>query len=406
MCDNASGTKTWRANFGQDSTFAGVITAGGNADDNGVGDFKYAPPSGYLALCTANLPEPVVGPLGDSLSGDNMNTVLWTGDGAAPRSITGVGFQPDWVWIKGRNATWDHHSIDVIRGANNYLKSSSTAAEASSGAGNEIISSFDSDGFSLATSSVNGNSNNSGSTYVGWNWKAGGTASSNTDGSITSSVSANTDAGFSVVTYSGNGSSSATVGHGLGVAPSMLIVKRRDTSGYGWNVYHSAIGASKVLFLNSTAAEASTSLWNSTAPTSSVFSLGTSSGANASGGTYVGYCFADVDGYSKAGSYTGNGSTDGAFVYTGFRPAWILIRLYDNGGTNWLIYDDTRDAFNVTDEALLPNSSSATGGSANAMDIVSNGFKFRSSAGSLNASNYNYIYMAFAKNPFKYANAR
>jgi hypothetical protein len=404
MCDNASGTKTWRANFGQDSTFSGATTAGGNSDDNGIGDFKYAPPAGYLALCTANLPEPVVGPLGDSLSDENFNTVLYTGNAVQDRTISGVGFQPDWVWIKDRSAANTHVLMDSVRGGTKQLFSNLSNSEQTN---TDLTNGFASDGFIVGdnvtgTGATNLNSN----TYVGWNWKAGGTAASNTDGSITSQVSANTDAGFSVVTYSGNGSSSATVGHGLGVAPSMLIVKRRDTSGYGWNVYHSAIGASKVLFLNSTAAEASTSLWNSTAPTSSVFSLGTSSGANASGGTYVGYCFADVDGYSKAGSYTGNGSTDGAFVYTGFRPAWILIRLYDNGGTNWLIYDDTRDAFNVTDEALLPNSSSATGGSANAMDIVSNGFKFRSSAGSLNASNYNYIYMAFAKNPFKYANAR
>jgi hypothetical protein len=406
MCDNASGTKTWRANFGQDSTFAGVITAGGNADDNGVGDFKYAPPSGYLALCTANLPEPVVGPLGDSLSGDNMNTVLWTGDGAAPRSITGVGFQPDWVWIKGRNATWDHHSIDVIRGANNYLKSSSTAAEASSGAGNEIISSFDSDGFSLATSSSNGNSNNSGSTYVGWNWKAGGTAVSNTDGSVTSQVSANVDAGFSILSWTTQ-SGAFTTGHGLSQAPEMFIEKNR-TSANNWTIYHKGIASdaeTDYLLFTTAAAGDDNRPWNDTAPTSTVIHHG--NGWHSSGQDMIGYAFHSVDGFSKVGSYTGNGSNDGPFVYTGFRPAWVMFKCTSLSGSQWVVYDAVRDSFNPVDSWLNPNRINAEGtDSIYDVDFTANGFKIRNSDIAWNTSGASYIYLAFAENPFKYANAR
>jgi len=404
-----STTKTWvprfegynipivDVNFGQDSTFAGATSAGGNQDDNGIGDFKYAPPSGYLALCTDNLPEPTI------VDGSEyFNTVLYSGNGA-DRNID-VGFKSNFVWVKERNNAPAHRLYDSIRGDGQALFSNLTNAEYN-GVNDGIHFDY-ADGFNIDVG-INVNSyNGTNDSYVAWNWKAGGTASSNTSGSITSQVLANTDAGFSIVTYSGNGSSSATVGHGLGVVPSMLIVKRRNTAGYGWNVYHPTIGASKVLFLSSTVAESGTSLWNSTAPTSSVFSLGTSSGANASGGTYVGYCFAEVDGYSKAGSYTGNGSTDGPFVYTGFRPAWVMLKR-TNSAEDWVLVDSTRSTFNDAGHTLFPNLSDTENNyTSGSLDLVSNGFKLRNSGGLRNGNGDTYIYLAFAETPFKYANAR
>ncbi len=387
---------TMTLNFGQDSTFSGARPAGGNQDANGVGDFKYAPPSGYLALCTANLPTPSI------VDGsEHFNTVLFSANNST-QSITGVGFQPDWVWTKSRTNAYSHGLYDSVRGVNLRLRSDTTGAEVSQ---TNMLNSFDADGFSLGQ---NDDANYLGS-GVAWNWKAGGTAVSNTAGSITSQVSANTDAGFSIVSWTGSGTN-YSIGHGLSQAPEFFVVKRRDAAD-NWMAFHSSVitpsatNKSYIWLNNSSGVNTNSVATTFTSSTSSVIGLGTDTTAAGINDRLVGYAFHSVEGFSKAGSYTGNGSSDGTFVYTGFRPAWIMLKRSD-GTENWLIYDTERDSHNVTDEALLPNSSSASGGSANAMDILSNGFKFRATSGSLNASGGDYIFLAFASTPFKYATAR
>jgi hypothetical protein len=256
--------------------------------------------------------------------------------------------------------------------------------------------------------------NTSAATYVAWNWKANGSGSSNTAGSITSTVSANTTSGFSIVTYTGNGSN-ATVGHGIGIAPSMVIVKQLDIN-RNWPVYFKSIGATKFLTIDNVDAEqTAATFWNSTAPTSTVFSLGTDGALNQSGAPYVAYCFAPIAGYSAFGSYRGNGSSDGTFVFTGMRPAFILVKASSNGSAgsaNWLILDSTRDPYNVAYNKLAANAATAenTGtignSTENNYDLLSNGFKARTTNGSSNENGTIYIYMAFASNPFKYSLAR
>ena len=404
--DQTSKDTTSIVNFGQDSSFAGNETAQGNADENGIGDFYYAPPSGFLALCTANLPDPVaaVDPAKGGSPQDYFNTVLWTGNGGT-QSITGVGFQPDWVWIKDRSEV-DHHVLtDSIRGVTKSLFSNLTNAEVVSA---QDLTSFGADGFTVGTNDrVNGSSD----THVAWNWKAGTSfsndASSTGVGSIDSSGSVNTDVGFSIISYTGTGSA-GTVAHGLGVAPEMYIVKRRDADGHSWPVYTSTLGATKQLRLSGTNAEitaAGITIWNNTEPTSSVFSVGTNTDSNASSGTYIAYCFASVDGYSKIGSYTANSNADGPFVYTGFRPAWLLIKKTD-GSASWWLVDSTRNPFNVTNKYLLPDASTeeSAGSDYTTADFVSNGFKIRNTSTAFNSGTH--IYMAFAEQPFKYANAR
>jgi len=376
-------------NFGQDSSFAGTETRQNNSDGNGYGDFYYTPPSGYLALCTQNLATELSPTIDDG--SQYFNTAIWTGTGSAVN--VDVGFQPDWVWLKSRNVVGNHRAFDSTRGATKSLKPNTTDAEATE---STYLSSFNSDGF---TSSVFSSSN----TAVSWNWKAnGGTTSSNTDGSITSTVQANTTAGFSVVTYTGTGSA-GTIGHGLSNPLDMIIVKSR-TQGAGsrfWAVYHSANTSAPetdYLRLNGTDATAdSNTIWNDTAPTSSVFSVNASSSVNNSSDNYVAYCFHSVEGYSKFGSYAGNGSSDGTFVYTGFRPA-IVIQKSTTQVSNWITYDNKRPEYNVQNKALYPNLNNAEGTSTG-YDFVSNGFKLRTSGG-LNSSGHTYIYMAFAENPF------
>jgi len=265
--------------------------------------------------------------------------------------------------------------------------------------------SFDANGFTKAAAeSVNGR------TYVAWNWKANGSGSTNTAGSITSTVSANTTSGFSVVTYTGTGTT-ATIGHGLGVAPSMLIFKSRSNGSENWNVYHKSLGASTNILLNSTiAAFTDAAFLNATAPTSTVLSVGGagSTGTNQGSGTYVCYAFAEVAGYSKFGSYTGNGSNDGPFVFTGMRPAYVMIKRTNSSGTSWNIFDTTRSPFNVTDDALFADltNAEAVNESTLAFDILSNGFKLRTTGTSVNGSGDTYIYMAFASAPLKFSLAR
>ena len=391
--DSSGSTSTYIANFGQDSSFAGNKTAQGNQDGNDIGDFYYTPPTGYLALCTSNLPDVAVVP------SEHFNTVLYSGNGST-QSITGVGFQPDFTWFKNRNSTQGHELFDVIRGVASSLRSHNTDAE-NTDSPNDRLTSFDSDGFSLG---ADGNPNNSSNTYVAWNWKANGSGSSNTDGSITSTVSANVDAGFSIVSYTGNATNDATIGHGLSKAPDLMIVKSRDGADAGTHQWYVYEGTSASLYLESTEPLHSDNRLKSAQATT--FTVSQHAQCNASGDAYIGYMFHSVEGYSKVGHYTGNGNADGTFVYTGFRPAFILLK-QTTAVQDWQIYDVKRSPTNLIDDALYPNTSAAeaTANYLN-MDIVSNGFKVRAVSGANNVNNGTYVYLAFAETPFKFSNAR
>jgi len=332
-----------------------------------------------------------------------FNTKVYTGDGNDGKTVTGVGFQPDWVWIKNRNTTNWHILSDSVRGGNRVIYTNRTDVERSDQTW--YLQTFDSDGFTVG---IAGDTNGNGNSLVSWNWLAGGSASSNSNGSITSSVSANTTAGFSIVSYTGTGSN-ATVGHGLGAVPKMVISKGRSNTGT-WSVYHDGIGnaANGVSLENTSGTRSEAAYWNSTDPTSSVFSVGTSNDTNGSSRTYVAYCFADVKGYSKFGKYTGNGNNDGSFVYTGFAPAFVLLKNVDET-EQWWIFDNKRNAYdgNFRYYALFPNADSAEGttsGDNNHIDFLSNGFKLRTTAQQLNGTSDNFIYMAFAESPFTNSN--
>jgi len=378
-------------NFGQDSSFAGNKTAQGNTDGNNIGDFYYTPPSGYLALCTANLPDP------DVIPGEHFNTVLSTGN-SGEQTISGVGFQPDFTWSKVRNTADAHILIDSVR-SNNVLRSNTTGTEY----GNGVNWAFNSDGFYM--NGTTGELNYSGYTYVHWNWKANGSGVSNTNGSITSTVSANQDAGFSIVSYTGTGSN-ATVGHGLSQAPEMIIVKNRNTA-EGWIVYTEPTGNTGQLRLDLTNAFYVNSVfWNNTSPTSTIFTVGSDDTVNKSSDNIIAYCFHSVDGFSKVGSYTGNSSSDGTFVYTGFRPAFVIIKRSNDTG-DWIIRDTSRDTENVDNTQLFANSSNAEDSPTSyTLDVLSNGFKLRHFSYAMNNTGDTYIYIAFAENPFKHTNAR
>ena len=325
-------------------------------------------------------------------AGSYFNTKLYTGTGSS-NAQTGVGFQPDFTWIKNRDATDFHVLTDAVRGATNYIVSDSTAAEVTNA---ESLKSFDSDGFTVGTmNEVNTNTE----AFVAWNWKANGAGSSNTDGSITSTVSANTTAGFSIVSYTGTGSA-ATIGHGLGVAPNFIITKSLVAT-QEWGVYHSALGATKYLFLDETSAAGTNSAyWNDVEPDSSVFTIGTSGPTNSTS-AMIAYCFAEKQGFSKFGSYVGNGNADGTFVYTGFRPAFLLSKMSD-GIQGWFLIDDKRAyPYNPVDGSLHPNANAAEDTSSDFfVDFTSNGFKCRDNDAQLNGDGGTYIYMAFAESPF------
>jgi hypothetical protein len=369
--------------------------------------FAYTAPSGFKALCTQNLPTPTIGATTATQAGKYFNPVLYTGTSAV-QTISGVGFQPDFTWLKVRNAADNHYLFDAVRGKGaTYMKTLYSNATNAESPGNSTsldvgVTDFASDGFTFGSGTLNGNQ--SPYTFVAWNWKANGSGSTNTSGSITSTVSANTTSGFSVVTYTGAGGT-ATVGHGLGVAPSVVIVKRRDSTS-NWIVYHAVLGATKGLILQTTAAETtSTNFWNNTAPTSTVFTIGSDSTINTA--TYVAYCFSEVAGFSKFGSYVGNGSADGPFVFCGFRPAYVMIKASSGTSTgNWVIQDDTRNPFNVSNNNLYANLSNAEDTSFS-IDFLSNGFKLRSSAyDATNQSGASYVFMAFAEVPTKFSLAR
>jgi hypothetical protein len=379
--------------------------------------FAYTAPSGFKALCTQNLTYThTIGATSTTQAGKYFNPVLYTGTGST-RTVTGVGFQPDFTWIKPRSSA-DHHILyDAIRGVRKQIYTNLTNAEETETQG---LSAFTSDGFTVnGAHTVRGQTNDNTVTYVAWNWNAGGSNQTISVGqystspdvpSIASTVRANQTSGFSIVTYTGTGSA-ATVGHGLGVAPSMVIVKRRNSTG-SWPVYHASLpSANYELFLERTDAQGTPSnSWNSTAPTSTVFSIGTGTAVNTNTGTYVAYCFAPVPGYSAFGSYGSNNSADNAFVYCGFRPRWIMIKSSSAGGTNldWVIYDTARMTYNyIANTELRANLTTTEGGLARnpPIDILSNGFKVRGSGGEIGSST-TYIFAAFAESPFKYALAR
>ena len=340
-----------------------------------------------------------------------FTTTLWTGDGTSSgRSITNDAnagdFKPDWLWIKpraGTNAT--HHQLyDSSRGVSKSLRSSATAAEIENSAYG-YVSAYDTNGFtSIAGSNNNENINENSSTFVAWQWKAnGGTTASNTDGTITSTVQANTTAGFSIATYTGNGTEGATFGHGLGVAPKLVIVKGRSNAD-NWAVFNgTSTTASRSLHLEGTDAEIPVSsynfwnlYWDETYPSSSVVTLGVDAKVNGNTNTYVSYCFAEKQGYSKIGKYIGNGSADGTFVYTGFKPAWVMCKSTAST-SDWYIYDNKREGYNVDNDHLLANST-AVEATADEIDMLSNGFKLRIATDPNVAEAY--IYMAFAEHPF------
>ena len=505
-------TNTHFLNCGQDSSFAGTKTAQGNQDGNSIGDFFYTPPTGFLALCTKNLPDVAVTP------SEHFNTVLWTGNDTDNRSITGMGFQPDFHWNKRRNLSASHMLYDSIRGATKVLYSNSTNAEATEG---NALQAFESDGFQVGD---DGNSNSSSYNFVSWNWKAdttpsktyavtvvsdsgnkyrfdgfgtsavaldlqeggtykfdqshssnsnhpfrfsttsngshgggseyttgvttsgtpgnsgaytqitvasgaatlyyyctnhsnmGGQANTNStsgsssfSGTIQSNNSANVDNGFSIVGWTGTGSN-ATVGHSLSKSPEMIIIKNRNSSA-NWPIYHhknTSAPETDYIKLDTTAATADNStFWNDTAPTSSVFTIGTDGDVNESGSNMIAYCFHSVDGYSKVGSYTGNGNADGTFVYTGFRVAFVMRKRATGSTGHWNINDNKRIGYNGSGSngVLYPNGT-YTEADTDRVDLLSNGFKVRTTDGDVNASGGSYIYLAFAKTPFKNSNAR
>jgi hypothetical protein len=371
------GTQTYIANFGQRP-------------------FAYTAPSGFKALCTANLPAPLV-----TKPNTVFDAITYTGNGSS-QSIT-TDFSPDFVWLKSRsNGTYSHYLFDIVRGNTQILSSNSTGAESPS---STSLTSFNSTGFTVG-SDVGTNSN--GMPFIAWTWDAGSSTVTNTQGSITSSVRANATAGFSIVTYTGNGTNNATVGHGLGVAPRFLI--GMDRTGGNWQVWGANMNNGSfdcIMNLNTTDALATGITTRFRAASSTTFTIGTDGDINANGNTYVTYCFAPVVGYSSFGSYTGNGSSDGPFVYTGFRPAFVMLKESSASGNGWEIRDSMREPYNDSNRTiLLPNLSNAEITDAFPIDFTSSGFKVRNTGGGSNNSGATYIYAAFAESPFNYARAR
>jgi hypothetical protein len=386
---------TWHINAGQDSSFGGNETAGGNADGNGFGDFYYSPPTDFLALSSANLPISAdIDPAqtDDDYPQKQFNAVAYdsTGDG---QSITGVGFQPDLVWIKCRSDDQGNGLFDSSRGTSKVLESNSTNAENTSSG----LTSFDSDGYTMGTYY-----NQSSRQYVSWCWRAnGGTTASNSSGSITSTVQANTKSGFSIITYTGTGSAGATIGHGLSAKPAFIIVKNRtDTD--SWAIYHESIGADFYTAFSGAIFSNNATFWNDTEPTTSVITLGTNNRVNGSSDNLVCYAWAQIEGYSKFGEFEGNGNADGPFIYTGFRPRMLFIKRNANSHA-WKIFDTARNTNNLTDNSLSWDNTDAES-SSNGIDILSNGFKLRNSNSSFNNSGSQFVFGAWGDVPFKYNN--
>ena len=385
-------------NFGQDSSFAGRKVP----QANGSYDFFYTPPTGYKALCTKELPA-VIKPK------ENFNVVLWTASGSANQAITGVGFQPDLLWIKDRDGGNSHHLFDAVRGVNERIRSDSDAAEDNS---NNSHTAFGADGFTLGAAGTG--ITVSGNKHVAWNWKANGSGSSNTTGDINSTVSANAAAGFSIVSYTGNGSANQTVGHGLSKAPEWILVKNRaDTD--NWCVFvnssadtnlNNTSDATDFLRLDANIATGDDAdRWNDTVPTTSVFTVDTDNQVNGSGNAMIAYCFHDVDGYAKVGAYRGTGNAAGApFVHCGFRPAFIIIKQVSNAG-DWYMYDKEREGYNPNNDPVTANYNNAEG-TDNNIEILSNGFRLLNTNTEHNASGQRFFFYAVAEFPLKFANAK
>jgi hypothetical protein len=421
----------WIANFGQDPTFGGAKSPSTTyTDANGIGAFYYQPPTDALALCTANLPEMTPDVTGD-VPADYFKAVTYTGDGNTNQSITSVGFQPDFLWIKNRDQTDWHNIVDSIRGATKRISSNNTTAEYDNAAN---VHSFLVDGFKVGNDH---NTNASNEKYIAWCWKAGGAPTadnSNTSGAMTANsvslngtlqsnytpagsptiypkrMSINTDAGFSIVKYTGTGAN-ATVPHGLSSAPDFIIIKSLDegTTNYTgqWDVYHTSLGANKLIALNTTGAYTSpTNVWTAT-PDSNVITIGSAAAINYSNDNYIAYCWHSVENYSKFGSYTGNGSADGPFVYCGFRPAFVLRKVV-NLSHGWYLDDSVRNPENMINDFIRADDSGveALNDVNYGIDLLSNGFKVRSSHITQNKLDETYIFMAFAEQPFKFSNAR
>ncbi len=411
FCDAADSSgyasnSTYEWNFGQNGTHSGTKTAGGNADGNGIGNYLYSVPSGFLAPCSANLATPTI-----KKPTEHFNTVLYTGNETA-RSITGVGFEPSLVWIKERSASGSHRIFDQVRGVNKVIQSDLNTAELD----RTEVTAFNSDGFSLSDAvTVNENS----VTHVSWNWKAGG--SSTTDvtesGSGTSRINAssrsvNTDAGFSIIKYTGSNDEISNgehtkLNHGLSKAPDLVIIKNRDDTD-SWLVISEAVTFNdNTLFLNTDNGTYGSFYVGTTDPDSTYIYLGNADQLNKDGENFICYAWHEVEGYSKFGKYEANNSTNGPFINTGFTPAWIVFKYIDGSGEWWWMLDSTRDTINLTTEVLYPNANSAEGtiSSSGGVDFLSNGFKIRATNGGINYTN-TYFYMAFAEFPFKYARAR
>ena len=392
-------------NFGQDSTFGGEITAAGNTDSNGFGDFKYEPPSGFLAICSANLPISAdVDPAetDSDYPAKQFNVVNWTGTGTA-QSITGVGFAPDLVWLKRRDATADHQLLDTTRGATYAIESSTTAN--SSTAVTDGLTAFGTDGFTLGTNTdYNGNTN----TYTAWCWRAnGGTTSTNTSGTITSTVQANTAAGFSIVKWRSNNSANQTIGHGLSKAPRFIISKPYSASTWSWHNFHHYLGSiGKFNFAGSaTGAFGSGTNTYGAMPSETVFTVGTAGNLMPNNSTtdVISYCWHDVDGMQKFGIYKGNGSADGPFVYLGFRPRLFVQKRADSTGA-WRVWDSERHSFNPNDAIFRSGTDGAEDTANGQVDFLSNGVKIRMTYAEMNADGGTFIYMAWGDVPYKYSN--
>jgi len=353
-------------------------------------EWTQSAPAEFKELSAANLPDPTI-----TTPGDHFNVLEYSGTGAS-QSITGAGFQPDKVWAKRTDSAQSHRLADAIRGSAVLFTDTTAAEDTTAGI------SFDSDGFSW-TNSDGSNANDSGGSYVSWLWKGGNGTSSNSDGSITSTVSVNDDAGFSIVSWTLGSTDNQTVGHGLSAAPEFMFLKNRDTAG-GWTTYHkdnTSAPETDYLRLHSDGATVDDVVaWNDTAPTNSVFTIGDVSWFGSASDEMIMYCFRSIPGYSAFGSYTGNGSADGPFIYTGFRPAFVMIKETTSTG-NWQILDTTRSPYNViNNDSLWANLSSAESGASAYFDVLSNGFKIRDTDSDKNSNGQTYIYMAFAENPF------
>jgi len=368
----------WTANFGQRA-------------------FAYSAPSGFSPICTTLLPTPTIAD-----GSDYFDVDIYSGTGSS-HERSNFSFNPDWLWFKSRNTDAFHTLVDVVRGGGNFLRSNTTDSETTGQT--DLVTSFDSDGFTMGANANSGDINQSGRTYVCWGWDAGSSTASNTDGNITSSVRASAVSGFSIVTYTGNGSSSATVGHGLNAALDFILIKGRSVNS-SWNIKHSSLDSNHNLQLDTSAQSNATNynsggIANLTSSSTFNFVSGSSgvNNVNASGTTYVAYCFTAIAGYSAFGSYTGNGSTNGTFVYTGFRPAFVVLKNIGAGSTNWTVHDNKRLGYNPDQDLLFPDDSGAEN-STSYLDFVSNGFKLRTASGFANTSGVEYIYWAMAENPF------